>query len=534
MIDYIADLCAKVLSLLLSVCWAALVFWSGLFTTEKILRWLYRDQPQQLYGPHPFELEPCADCNGLYLLDDAGRCDLCAAIANAERDKYGFSRADRKLHRELLNEDHDAHDHEDIVDLHGPSDQEDVPAVTRSGPTLEGSLAEWQTGEVSGKWYVKNKLRMFLWRTLPPEIIATGLTGGFAYCDHKLGLMIGNETVAEVMTRLGLLGIPGMSTTIAILLMYGMHLAAETIPTFTEVISPFGPRRPPNDLQDWEDWLDEGVRIGRWQALDGSGRAGAIARIPIIDEHIFIAALTRHGKSTCEWQIMDDLKEAIDSGAVRVIMIDPKNGMEMATAVNLGFVRKEDFYWGENVGEPNNYDSGSQALMIYEETFIKPLEDLVREMRRRADKIRFHSVHHRAKPGDPHIIVIIDELAQLVRATTPTPIKNRINNAILTLLNQGAACGITVIGCTQHPSVEEVGPIRNGFTFKMGGRLSSARAVDMVLGDEARRRGSKADKLHRKIRGVFFTSACWSDRAAGLQLRSGVLRPRRRSPRLGR
>jgi hypothetical protein len=375
--------------------------------------------------------------------------------------------------------------------------------VTKSGPTLEGSLAEWQSGEVSGKWYLKNKLRMFLWRTLPPELISTGLTAGFAYCDHKLGQAIGNPEVSEILTRLGLLGIPGMSTTVAILLMYGMHLLAETIPTFIETIQPFGPRRPPNDLQDWEDWLDEGVRIGRWQALDGSGRAGAIARIPIIDEHIFVAALTRHGKSTVEWQIMEDLKEAIDSGAVRVILFDPKNGMEMATAVNLGFVRKEDFYWGENVGEISP-ETGKP--MLYEETFIKPLEDLVRLMRRRADKIRFHDVHHRAKPEDPHLVVMIDELAQLVRDTTPTPIKNRINNAILTLLNQGAACGITVIGCTQHPSVEEVGPIRNGFTFKMGGRLSSARAVDMVLGDEARRRGSKADKLHRKIRGVFYTS----------------------------
>jgi hypothetical protein len=377
------------------------------------------------------------------------------------------------------------------------------PAVTRSGPTLEGSLAEWQTGEVSGKWYIKNKIRNFLWRTVPPDIIAGLATGGFAYCDHKLGEVISAPDVAEVVTKLGLLGIPGMSTTIAILLMYGMHLLAETVPTFTEIVNPFGPRRPPNDLEDWEDWLERGVRIGRWQALDGSGRAGAIARIPIIDEHLFIAALTRHGKSTCEWQILDELKEAIESGAVKIIQLDPKNGMEMATAVNLGFVRKEDFYWGENVGEIN---PETNLPLLYEETFIKPLEDLVREMRRRADKIRFHDLHHRAKPGDPHIIVMIDELAQLVRETTPSKIKSRINNAILTLLNQGAACGITVIGCTQHPSIQEIGPIRNGFTFKMAGRLASAVAVDMALGEGARSHGCRADKLHRKIRGVFYTN----------------------------
>lgn len=378
--------------------------------------------------------------------------------------------------------------------------------MTRSGPTLEGSLAEWQTGEVSGKWYLKNKIRMFLWRTIPPEIASGILTGGLAYAEHKLGEALGNDAASEVIIKTALLGVPTLTSTASILLMYGMHLMTEAVPTFTEIVHPFGPRKPPNDLEDWEDWLERGVRIGRWQALDGSGRAGAIARIPIIDEHLFVAALTRHGKSTIEWQIMDDLKEAIDSGAVKIILFDPKNGMEMATAVNLGFVKKEDFYWGENVGELN--DKG--VPMLYEETFVKPLEDLVRLMRRRADKIRFHDVHHRAKPEDPHIIVMIDELAQLVRDTTPGPIKNRIINAILTLLNQGAATGITVIGCTQHPSIEEIGPIRNGFTFKLAGRLASARACDMVLGDDARRRGSRADKLHRKIRGVFYTSASGS------------------------
>jgi hypothetical protein len=377
--------------------------------------------------------------------------------------------------------------------------------MTNSGPTLEGSFAEWQTGEVSGKWYLKNKLRMFLWRTIPPELISTGLTAGFAYCDHKLGQLIGSDA-SEIATRATLMGIPVSATTVAILLMYGMHLLAETMPTFTEVVHPFGPRRPPDDLEDWEDWLDKGVRIGRWQALDGSGRAGAIARIPIIDEHIFCAALTRHGKSTFEWALMDDLKEGIDSKAVRIIMLDPKNGMEMATAVNLGFVAKDDFYYGENVGELVQDGNGKSHYMLYEETFIKPLEDLVREMRRRADMIRFKHPHHRAKPGDPHIILIVDELAQLVRDTTPTPIKSRIINALSTLLNQGAACGITVVGCTQHPSIEEIGPIRNGFTFKLAGRLASARAVDMALGDGMRQRGAKADHLNRKIRGVFFTN----------------------------
>jgi hypothetical protein len=381
--------------------------------------------------------------------------------------------------------------------------------MTRSGPTLEGSLAEWQAGDSTFREWRNDKIRRFLWAALPSELISSGITGGLIYGKHQLENALGSEDAAMIMTRVALGGLPAIMTTGGAMLMRGMHLAATIPPIFSEVVSPFGPRPVPTefDLESCEDWLLKGVRIGRWQALDGSGRAGAVARIPIIDEHTFIAARTRWGKSTCEWQILQDLSEAIKAGFVRVIIFDPKNGMEMAAAVDpMRLVAAEDFHWGENVGEPNNYDPRTTAPMLYEETFIKPLEDLVREMRRRGDHIRFKDVRHHAKPGDPHIIVMIDELAQLVRDTTPPPIARRITNAILTLQNQGAACGFTIIGCTQRPSIEEVGSVRSAFTQGMCGLVKSARAVDMVLDEGARKTGSMADKLDKYTRGVYYTT----------------------------
>lgn len=377
----------------------------------------------------------------------------------------------------------------------------------RAGPTLEGSLAEWQAGEVEIDDWFHEKVRRLAWGTIPATLIATGTTVCVGYGKSKLEDVFGSEDAAMIMTKIVLLAIPLGLTVMGVLFMMGMHIADDVPPIFTDVVEPFGPREPPSDGKTWEEWLYEGVRVGRWQSLDGSGRAGAVARIPIMDEHIFCAARSRMGKSTFEWAIMEDLEEAIKAKVVRIVLFDPKNGMEMATAVPLGYVAEEDFYFGEDVGE---IDPETGQLepggMIYEETFIKPLEDLVQIMRKRGDKIRFKDRRHHAKPGDPHIIIMIDEAAQLMRETTPSKIKNRILNAILTLEHQGAACGITVIACTQHPSVDEVGPIRHGLTFGLCGKVKSARAVDMVLGEESRRRGSKADKLPRKIPGVFYTS----------------------------
>jgi hypothetical protein len=42
------------------------------------------------YVPQPYvsESKPCADCGGTHLLDANHRCDLCAAIAEAEARFY--------------------------------------------------------------------------------------------------------------------------------------------------------------------------------------------------------------------------------------------------------------------------------------------------------------------------------------------------------------------------------------------------------------------------------------------------------------
>lgn len=90
MINYLAELYVKALILLSCVGWAALAFWGLLWTTEKILRFVYQDTQQ---FPPPIQEQPpaeCRDCALILALDDAERCDLCAAIERAVIEKYGF------------------------------------------------------------------------------------------------------------------------------------------------------------------------------------------------------------------------------------------------------------------------------------------------------------------------------------------------------------------------------------------------------------------------------------------------------------
>lgn len=132
MIDYLAELYVKVLILLSCLGWMALVFWGAIYVAEKILRLVYQDAPKQLYtsdGPHPFELQPCIDCSGLHMLDADGRCDLCVSIERASVAHYGFATRPGEAWADPIYvsgsgahdydpldfEDHDQHDHEDLV-----------------------------------------------------------------------------------------------------------------------------------------------------------------------------------------------------------------------------------------------------------------------------------------------------------------------------------------------------------------------------------------------------------------------------------
>ena len=99
MIDYLAELYVKVLILLSCIGWAALLSWGAIYLAEKILRWVYQDEPQQLYtsdGSNGLAEVECEDCGkpiDVSELDEIWpRCDLCTEIWFAELEHHGRRR----------------------------------------------------------------------------------------------------------------------------------------------------------------------------------------------------------------------------------------------------------------------------------------------------------------------------------------------------------------------------------------------------------------------------------------------------------
>jgi hypothetical protein len=133
MIDYLIHLWVNFLILLSCCAWASGGFWVLIWIAEKICRLVYQDEPRALYTSNDTEPDPrklCIDCGGLYMLDGAGRCDLCGPIERASVAYYGFatrpgSAWDDPIYQSgsrahdydpLDFEDHNLFDHEDLVD----------------------------------------------------------------------------------------------------------------------------------------------------------------------------------------------------------------------------------------------------------------------------------------------------------------------------------------------------------------------------------------------------------------------------------
>jgi S-DNA-T family DNA segregation ATPase FtsK/SpoIIIE len=133
------------------------------------------------------------------------------------------------------------------------------------------------------------------------------------------------------------------------------------------------------------------------------------------------------------------------------------------------------------------------------------LEEAVKRMRQRAARLRGVARQHVPTPGDPLIVILIDELAALTAYITDRKVKERIREALGLLLSQGRAVGVHVIAALQDPR-KEVLPFRDLFPTRIGLRLTEKEQVDMVLGDGARNRGALCDQIPETAPGIGYVA----------------------------
>jgi DNA segregation ATPase FtsK/SpoIIIE, S-DNA-T family len=238
------------------------------------------------------------------------------------------------------------------------------------------------------------------------------------------------------------------------------------------------------------DPLAQPVRV---PALAPPGAGVDLARVPIgrtetgrawvlrlRDRHLLVAGVSDAGKSSVMWALLHTLAPWIRSGLVQVFGIDPKGGMELGRA--------------PEVFQKLVCTNGTDAVEL--------LEHLTTLTRHRATALRAQGTRKwTPASGQPFVLLIVDELADIIAYQPDTALRKRANVALQSLLSQGRAPGVCVIGQVQDPR-KQIIDFRHLFPIKIAMRLDEPEQVDMVLGEGVRQRGATAHEISEDTPGV--------------------------------
>ncbi|GAA5176944.1 FtsK/SpoIIIE domain-containing protein [Rugosimonospora acidiphila] len=201
----------------------------------------------------------------------------------------------------------------------------------------------------------------------------------------------------------------------------------------------------------------------------------------LLATHVLVAGATRAGKGSVIWSLIRALAGGVASGLVRLWVVDPKGGMELAMGQPM-FARYE-------------YDDFTAMADLFDQA--------VSVMRKRQAALRGLVRVHTPTLDEPLIVIVIDEIAALTAYLQDGELRSRIAQSLGLLLSQGAGLGVLVVAATQDPRKETVG-LRDLFPTRIALRLNEPNHADLVLGDGARDRGALADQIPVPLAGVGF------------------------------
>jgi S-DNA-T family DNA segregation ATPase FtsK/SpoIIIE len=211
----------------------------------------------------------------------------------------------------------------------------------------------------------------------------------------------------------------------------------------------------------------------------GVTETGRPWRLRLLGGQHLVVGVQGAGKGSVLWSVLWAIAPLIRSGAVRLVGIDPKGGMELGQAPEL---------FSKVV-----YDNGSDAVAL--------LEEVAHQVRERAGRYRGVRRWWSRETGEPFTLLVVDELADLIAYQPDRKLRERAQAALQTITSQGRAPGFGVLALVQDPR-KEIVPFRNLFTTRTALRLDEAAQVDMVLGDGVRARGATAHEISEHTPGV--------------------------------
>ncbi|MGB5112354.1 MAG: FtsK/SpoIIIE domain-containing protein [Mycobacterium sp.] len=223
--------------------------------------------------------------------------------------------------------------------------------------------------------------------------------------------------------------------------------------------------------------------------------SGKCWSIPVLGNHILVAGATGAGKGSVLWSLISGLAPGIRAGTVRLLVVDPKGGME--------FGRGQQLFAGFA------YDNGERALAL--------LRASTQVMQQRAQRLRGHTRLHVPSSSAPLIVIVVDEIASLTAYIGDRKVRSEVEQLLGLLLSQGRAVGVSVVAAVQDPS-KDVLPIRQLFSIRIGMRMTEATQTTMVLGAAARDAGALCDEISTATPGVAYV--CQDGRAEPLRVRA--------------
>jgi S-DNA-T family DNA segregation ATPase FtsK/SpoIIIE len=216
----------------------------------------------------------------------------------------------------------------------------------------------------------------------------------------------------------------------------------------------------------------------------GVTEAGTWWRLAVLGQHILVAGATGSGKGSVLWSIIAALAPGVRAGSVRLLVVDPKGGME--------FGRGQKLFTGFA------HDNGEHTLGL--------LQAVTTVMQQRAQRLRGQTRLHTPTTAEPLIVLIVDEIASLTAYIGDRKTRAEAEQLLGLLLSQGRAVGVSVIAAVQDPS-KDVLPIRQLFSIRVGLRMTESTQTTMVLGAAAREAGAVCDQIPTSIPGVGYVCA---------------------------
>lgn len=186
--------------------------------------------------------------------------------------------------------------------------------------------------------------------------------------------------------------------------------------------------------------------------------------------HTLIAGATGAGKGGALWAIIKGLHQSVLDGYVRLVVIDPKGGMELSPTEAFADV----FVYDDGEGF---YEHVAEVLERECELLTAKANELkARQMRKCV-----------VSSAEPFTVVVIDEMLSITDEVNDPALKRRIGNALHRILRQGRAPGWTVVACVQDPTKEALGSrTSRGFVQRICLRVNDYNQADVVLGPGVR------------------------------------------------